>query len=111
MNTKNVPKKKNTFGRWGDLKKETLSPAARARVDAAVKKDLLEMDLKELRDMAKVPQTEVAAALETTQSQISRIEGRDDHLVSTLRNYVKALGGDLEIVARFGDRTITLRGV
>jgi predicted transcriptional regulator len=108
---KNSPRKKSAFGGWHELKRSTLSAQARARVDAAVKRDLLEMDLKELRDMANVPQVQVATALETTQSQISRIEARDDHLVSTLREYVKALGGELEVIARFGDRTIRLKGV
>ncbi len=104
-------KKKTSFRKWADVRDEALSPAARARVDAEVKKALLEMDLKELRDLSKVPQTEIAEALETTQSQISRIEAREDHLVSTLRKYVAALGGELDVVARFGDRTIRLRGV
>lgn len=102
---------KSTFKPWRDLKEKTLSPAARARVDARVKRELLELDLKELRDMAGTPQADVAKVLETTQSQISRIEARDDHLVSTLRAYVQALGGELEVIARFGDRSIRLKGV
>ena len=108
---RNGKRGKSSFKPWREVKDASLSPAARARVDAAVKRELLDMDLKELRDMAQVPQVDVAAALETTQSQISRIEARDDHLVSTLRAYVEALGGELDIVARFGDRTIRLKGV
>lgn len=104
-------RKKTAFRKWSAVRDETLSPAARARVDVDVKKTLLEMDLKEMRDLASVPQADLASLLETTQSQISRIEGRDDHLVSTLRKYVAALGGELDVVARFGDRTIRLRGV
>jgi hypothetical protein len=48
------------------------------------------------------------------QSDVSRLEGRkefEDCLVSTLRRYVAALGGDLELVASFGDRKIILAGV
>lgn len=104
-------RKKTAFRKWPAVRDETLSPAARARVDMEVKKTLLEMDLKEMRDLASVPQADLALLLETTQSQISRIEARDDHLVSTLRKYVAALGGELDVVARFGDRTIRLRGV
>ncbi len=36
-----------------------------------------------------------------TQSEVSRIEGRADALVSTLRRYIEAIGGKLEIVAAF----------
>jgi hypothetical protein len=43
-----------------------------------------------------------------TQSELSRLESRDDHLTSTLRRYVEALGGTLEISAVFGKRRIKL---
>jgi hypothetical protein len=43
-----------------------------------------------------------------TQSELSRLESRDDHLTSTLRRYVEALGGTLEISAVFGGRRIKL---
>ncbi len=103
--------KKTTFGSWKKLRGETLSAESRSRVDAAVQQTLLELDLKQLRELANVPQTEVAATLDTTQSQVSRFEARDDHLVSTLRKYVEALGGKLEVVARFDDKTVKLRSV
>jgi hypothetical protein len=47
------------------------------------------------------------------QSDVSRLEARSDFedcLVSTLRRYVAALGGELELVAAFGDRKIILAG-
>ncbi len=47
------------------------------------------------------------------QSDVSRLEGRADFeecLVSTLRRYVAALGGQLELVASFGDKKIILAG-
>ena len=47
------------------------------------------------------------------QSDVSRLEGREDFeecLVSTLRRYVAALGGQLELVASFGDKKIILAG-
>ena len=43
------------------------------------------------------------------QGSLSKIEHQDDLLVSTLRRYVEALGGALEIRARFQDRSVTLR--
>jgi hypothetical protein len=45
----------------------------------------------------------VASRLGATQPEVSKIEHRDDLLVSTLRAFVAALGADLELVARFRD--------
>ena len=61
--------------------------------------------------MAGKTQVELAKDAEIAQGELSRIERRDDHLLSTLRKYVEALGGDLEVVAVFNDRRVRLRGV
>lgn len=71
----------------------------------------LEVSLRELRQLANVTQTEIAAALGVDQGQLSRFERQDDRLVSSLRNYVSALGGQLELVATIGKKRVTLRGV
>jgi len=105
-------KKITEFSSFTEFKKaRPLSPERQQRVDAAVRADLLEMSLGDARVLAALTQGDVAASLETTQGQISRIEAREDHLVSTLRKYIEALGGELEITARFGDKTLRLRGV
>lgn len=54
-----------------------------------------------LREVAGKAQTEVAAALKITQPSVSKVEKQADMLLSTLRSYVHALGGDLEFVVRF----------
>jgi hypothetical protein len=46
-----------------------------------------------------------------TQAELSRVERREDHLVSTLRRYVEALDGHLEVVAVVGNKRIVLSGV
>jgi len=69
------------------------------------------MRLRELRDMAGKTQQEVADALEKVQAEISQFENRPDHMLSTLREYVRALGGKLEVIARFGDKSVRLRDV
>jgi hypothetical protein len=46
-----------------------------------------------------------------SQPQLSRVEGRRDHLVSTLRKYVRALGGDVKVVAEIGRIRVGLRDV
>jgi transcriptional regulator len=65
----------------------------------------------ELREFAGKTQPEVAKELEKVQAEISQFENRPDHVLSKLREYIKALGGELEVVARFGDKTLRLRGV
>ncbi len=109
--TADTPEKETQFRGIAALRRERLTEARAARIAAGVQRELLEMSLKEVRELAATSQVDVAAALETTQTQISRIEARDDHLVSTIRKYVEALGGELVITATFGDKSVRLRGV
>jgi transcriptional regulator with XRE-family HTH domain len=69
------------------------------------------MNLRGLRESLGKTQDETAALAELTQSQLSRIERRNDHLTSTLRKYLRALGGDMEVIAVIGEKRITLRDV
>jgi transcriptional regulator len=94
---------------WRDVLAERRTPEQIAALDARVAAAVTEMDLRELRIAAGMTQEEVSEALKSAQSEISRLEKRDDHRVSTLREYVRALGGRLEIVARFGNRRVRLR--
>lgn len=96
---------------WKALKQERLSSAARARVEARVRTELEELTLKALRRCLELTQAEVGATAQMTQSELSRLESRDDHLTSTLRRYVEALGGKLEVTALFGKRRIKLTDV
>lgn len=66
------------------------------------------MSLAELRKELGITQVEMASAADMTQAQISTWERRDDHLVSTLRRCVRALGGELEVVAVVGDKRVKL---
>ena len=67
------------------------------------------MNLQQLREHVRKTQGDVARKAAVTQPQLSRIEGRRDHLVSTLRKYVRALGGDIQVVAEIGVERIVLR--
>ena len=69
------------------------------------------MNLQQLREHVRKTQGDVARRAAVTQPQLSRIEGRRDHLVSTLRKYVRALGGDICVVAEIGVERIVLRDV
>lgn len=101
-------KTKMKLHKWKDLRKETCSPESLEKIDQEVKEEILKMNLKEIRKMLGLTQVDVAKLAKMNQSDLSRTEHRDDHLISTLRRYVKALGGDIEIIARFGNKSIHL---
>jgi len=93
---------------WKELKRTRLSSEARERVQARVATALEERTLKALRQDLALTQAEVGEIAAMTQSELSRLEGREDHLTSTLRRYVEALGGRLEVTAVFGKRRVKL---
>ena len=64
--------------------------------------------LAELREAQHITQQQVAKALGVSQANVSRIEHQDDVYLSTLSNYITALGGQLEIKAVFPAGTVTL---
>ena len=75
-------------------------------------KELLRMEvalLSELRKDHDLTQKELADIMEIRQSAISQIEHQEDILVKTLERYVRALGGELEVRAKFPDKIVTLR--
>ncbi len=83
-----------------------MSPDAQSRAAARAEAMLVEMQLQELRKSRQVTQVEVAKAMSVEQAAISKLERREDMYVSTLREYVKALGGELKLVASFPDADI-----
>jgi len=83
-----------------------MSPEAQSRAAARAEAMLVEMQLQELRKARHVTQVEVAKAMSVEQAAVSKLERRDDMYVSTLREYVKALGGELKLVASFPDADI-----
>jgi transcriptional regulator with XRE-family HTH domain len=68
----------------------------------------LALSLRELRSYTGMTQVEAASAHGMTQSELSRLEHRDDFLVSTLRRYAAALGGEVDVVVRLGSTSIVL---
>lgn len=85
-----------------DQLRQKMSPKHRAKAKAKTERMLLEMNLQELRQqVANLNQEEVAEILDVTQGYVSRLERRSDMTVSKLREYVSALGGEIEIKAKF----------
>ena len=77
--------------------------AIRSRADKLVAN---EMTLRQLRKARKRSQVKLAKQLGIKQAAVSKMERRTDMYVSTLRNLVEAMGGTLEIVARFPDQPV-----
>jgi DNA-binding XRE family transcriptional regulator len=85
-----------------------MDPARRTRNDGLVRQEIQRMALEELRAAKRLTQADMAEVLEVPQSSISRIERRTDMYLSTLRNYVQAMGGVLQIQAIFPDGAVVI---
>ena len=85
-----------------------LSPESRARVAARVKEELAKMPLYQLRNAREMTQTRLAEILNVDQGSISKLEKRTDMYLSTLRSYVEAMGGMLEVRAVFPDGEVKI---
>src|SRR5207244_10530598 len=96
-----------------NVKIRKLSSAQRKKVEARAAELIAEeMTLRELRRARKLTQVRVAKTLGITQDSVSRLEKRSDLLLSTLRKTVKAMGGNLSLVAEFPDRApVVLAGI
>ena len=88
--------------------REKLSPERQARVHERTREMLKEMPLQELRQARKLSQEAIATVLGAKQASISKLEHRTDMYVSTLRSYIEAMGGTLEIVAQFPDGEVRI---
>jgi hypothetical protein len=72
------------------------------------------LTLRALRDAVGKTQVDIAKQSQIDQADVSRLEARSDFedcQVATLRRYVEALGGSLELVAQFGDKRIAISGI
>ena len=72
------------------------------------------LTLRTLRDAVGKTQVDIAKQSQIDQADVSRLESRSDFedcQVATLRRYVQALGGSLELVAQFGDKRIAIVGI
>lgn len=77
------------------------SPQRKAKIAEHTQQLKSEMALSELREAFSLTQGELASKLNVKQPAISRLEKRSDMYISHLRQVVEAMGGELEITARF----------
>ena len=85
-----------------------LTPERRARVAAKAAQLREAMTLEDLRKARSLSQEDVAATLSVGQPAVAKLEKRADMHVSNLRRYVEALGGTLEITARFPEASVVV---
>lgn len=83
----------------------SLPEAERAKIEVRARERIAEeMSLQELRKAIGKTQTVIARRLKVGQDAVSKLETRNDMYISTLRGVLKAMGGELELIARFPDR-------
>jgi len=85
-----------------------MSPASRARARERARAMLADMPLQELRLARGLTQGQLATTLKVRQASISKLERRADMYISTLRSHIRALGGELDIIARFPDGEVRI---
>ena len=90
------------------IREQRMSASARARSEEKARKLMAEMPLNEMRVARELTEEHLAKLLMVKQASVSKLERRADMYVSTLRGFVRAMGGDLEITARFPEGEIRI---
>jgi transcriptional regulator with XRE-family HTH domain len=85
-----------------------MSPEAQARSHAKAMAMKATLPLAELRQARHFSQEQLAAALEVKQPAVAKIEKKTDMYISTLRRFIEAMGGQLEIRAHFPEGDVTI---
>ena len=91
--------------KWSEVRK-TLSPEAEERIRQKIAAK--GMTLNQLREARKLTQVNLAEVLKINQGSVSTMEKRTDMYISTLRNYIEAMGGELEITAKFPEGNVQI---
>ena len=85
-----------------------MKPEALKRAESMAQTMLAEMPLNELRQARGLSQKMLAEVLQVQQPAIAKIEKRTDMYLSTLRSHIEAMGGELDVVARFPDGAVKI---
>ncbi|SEF00210.1 Helix-turn-helix domain-containing protein [Rhizobiales bacterium GAS188] len=86
-----------------------MKPEAAPKAEAEPPRLVEAMDLAEVRVALNLSKEEIAQTLEIEQAWVAKVEKRADMYVSTLRRFIAAMGGELEIVARFADHSTKIK--
>jgi transcriptional regulator with XRE-family HTH domain len=87
---------------------ENFSEERKAEIAQKTAQFRTEMALSELRQALQLSQAELAAKLQIKQPAVARLEKRTDMYVSHLRKVIEAMGGELDIIARFPDEEVRI---
>ena len=93
--------------KFSDLRVK-MKPGAQKRADSIAQTMLAEMPLNELRQARGLSQKMLAQVLHVQQPSIAKLEKRTDMYLSTLRSHIEAMGGELDVLARFPDGTVKI---
>ncbi|MDL2286345.1 helix-turn-helix domain-containing protein [Desulfococcaceae bacterium OttesenSCG-928-F15] len=88
--------------------RKAMSKEAQAEIAGQVEALMAEMPLHELRRARGLSQKMLAETLRVQQPAIAKLEQRTDMYISTLRSHIEAMGGELEITARFPEGTVKI---
>lgn len=87
---------------------ENMPAERRERIGQRTSEMLAELPLQELRKARDLSQEELATSLGVNQATISKLERRTDMYISTMRRFVDAMGGELEITAHFPEGSVAI---
>jgi transcriptional regulator with XRE-family HTH domain len=85
-----------------------MDPERRVRNAARIRAAIAAMPLDDLREAREMTQVQLAEILHVSQGAVSKVERRADMYISTLRSYVRAMGGDMQIRAVFPDGEVII---
>lgn len=85
-----------------------MTPEARIQAEQQTQAMLAEMPLHELRRARGLSQKMLAEALHVQQPSVAKLERRTDMYISSLRSHIEAMGGELEVIAKFPDGAVRI---
>ncbi len=93
--------------KFADLRAQ-MTPQAREQADEKTQTMLAEMPLHEPRRARGLSHKVLAEALHVQQPSVAKLERRTDMYISTLRSHIEAMGGELEVIAKFPDGVVKI---
>ncbi|MBY0293113.1 MAG: helix-turn-helix domain-containing protein [Alphaproteobacteria bacterium] len=91
--------------------RDSMSSLSQERIKRKLKHLRHEMALAEVRKAMSLTQTDLAEVLHIKQAALARLENRTDMYISSLRKYITALGGELDIIARFPEGDVHIQNL
>jgi predicted XRE-type DNA-binding protein len=94
--------------KWSNLRDKRFSEEKVEEIREDALREAIGLKLKQLRENAGITQAELADLIGSDQPEVSRLEERENLLLSTLQDYIHALGGQIEVNAVIDDERVSL---